>query len=704
MDLYMQPGPAALTPNAAPERGAGWQVRGADMLALLRRNAWLLAGSALAGAALAYVYASTLPKSYTADSMIAVEGDRIDIPELQGVLRSDGTPDPMPLVHTEAQALGARQLIAGLVNELHLDRDPEFNAALRPPTVFARATGWVKSLLPHPAASHGAPVEDDSVVNAVSHALAISQDNRSLVIGASFTAHDPRLAATVVNRLVADYVDERHRRRASADQGANTALTQRIDQVRADIENIENRMQQLRQSSGIVALRAGSIGQQQVEDLTNEAEQAAAQRSTLEANLARAQAAAASGSSEELAAVLGSETVSRLREQESTASSRVADLSARFGANYPELQSARADLSSVHRQLGGEAHRIVASLSTQLKIAQAHEADIDAQLARARTAGAASQDVQAQLEQMRQDVAMRRTLYSTLLERAQQTVAAPAGAALPDVRVLSVASPPGLPSAPKMKLAAGLGGLAGALCAGLVAFVRGSARTQFGDDSEIVAATGAAILARLRGRPGRWERLPAAVSQDGTQTAALRSGLAQLRRAGNGYTPRVIALAGTQAGRQAFAVTAALARLAASEGQSVLLIETEAGTSDFSRLLGASPAPSDITAEDGWRAALTHDAASPVELLSGFFSQTENIQRNVALENVLVEAREEYDLILLGAPEAGGAAASGLARIGDLLVFVVDKTVASPEAVRADCTRLRPLTRARPGAIVLEAA
>ena len=117
----------------------------------------------------------------------------------------------------------------------------------------------------------------------------------------------------------------------------------------------------------MVALRAGSIGQQQAEQLTIEEARISVERSQIEANLARASAAAASGNADELASVLDSATISRLRDQEAEASGRVADLSAQFGPGYPDLQSAQAHLGAVRSQLSGEARRIVASLSTAIE-------------------------------------------------------------------------------------------------------------------------------------------------------------------------------------------------------------------------------------------------------------------------------------------------------------------------------------------------
>lgn len=704
-----QPEATAHRPDRSPAGLVATAVRPAELLSVLRRHAPLIIIGGLAGALAAYAYASSLPKSYTAAGAIAVGGDQLAIPELQGALRTDASPDPMPYVRTEVQALGARQLLVRLVNELHLDRDPEFNAALRRHGWVGDATAWIKSFVPHPASGPSVAGVDAAVVNAASHALAITQDNRSLVIGVTFTAHDPHLAAAAVNRLIADYVADRANRRVAADQGANTAITQRIDQVRGDIDRIERQMQDLRARSGVVALRAGSVGQQQIEDLANEASRAAVQRSEIQANLARAEAASSTGSADELASVIGSETISRLREQEAESSGRAADLSARFGPNYPALRSAEADLGAIRSQLHGEANRIVASLQSQLRVAQAHEADIQAQLAKARGAGEEAQNVQAQLEQLQQDAGTRRALYGTLLERAQQTLAQPRADQMPDVRVLSNAEVPGLPSAPNMKLSAGLGGVAGGLLAGLLAFVNGAGRAHFADDAEIEAATGATVLASLRrrGRHARWDRLadqvltPAAAAD----AAALRTANTRMRAGARVGIGHVVAFVGTQQGAAPAAVAVAFARIAAQDGRQALLIEADPGQLRSARVLGGVPRGHASQGEPDWRDAAQRDRAGLIDLLpAGEAARPIDAAGRVALENLLVEARDDYALIVIVAPPATDATALALARTADTTVLVVDGAAADPAATREASARLAGMSRARLGAIVLWAS
>jgi uncharacterized protein involved in exopolysaccharide biosynthesis/Mrp family chromosome partitioning ATPase len=674
------------------------------VLSVLRRRAVPIVLCAVIGAGGAYVLASHLPKSYTATGSIAVAEDRMAIPELEGALRADTQPDPMPEVHTEMQALSSRQLVQQVINELHLERDPEFNGALRPPSFFGRIKDGLKSLLPHgdaPAPEGGA---DDALVGSVERALVMSQDNRSLVIGLAFTARDPALAARFLNTLVADYIQTRADRRSTANQGASTVMAARIDQVRQDIENIEQKMRALRISSEAVGLRAGSLGQQQVEDLATAAATATQQRGEIEAQWERASAMANSGSSEALASVLGSETISRLREQESEAAGKVADLSTRYGPSWPPLRSAEADLSSARRQIAQESHRIVDSLATQLRVARSHEADVQAQLATARHAGVASENVQAELTQLQQDAATRRDLYRTLLERAEQTVAEPMHDQTPDVRVLSQAVTPGLPSAPNVKAATGLGGIGGGLlaCVFALAFTRRGAVL---DPERLAGISGLTLIATLRGKAGlsgagrrglaaRIAAAPAGDEADALRVARTRLG--QIAR----RAPRKVAFVGAVASHAASAAACAFARAAAFDGQRVLLVDADRAHRNLALVLGAPAGRLEevLSGAADWRDAVTADVMPGLDLLLGARSVPAGGD-SVALENLLAEASEDYDLIVLGAPAAVHPDALGLARSCDVTVLVVEARDGEG-AAQAARTRLAPMSRSPLAAIM----
>ena len=473
MNSYVPPMQGALPAASRSEP----VLRLGQLVRLMRRYLWLIVICALVAMGGAFVYARTLPKTFTASSLMSVEGARFAIPELQGALAPDSSPDPFPLIRTEVQALTARAQLEGVIATMRLDADPEFNPALRPKSPVQKIKDFIGNLtspmLPSGPKSAAAPANDDAVVGSVMQALTVFQDNRSLVISVAFTSRDPVLAANVVNALITSYVQARARHVADANKGANAVMEQRIDQVRNDLQDIEKKMNDLRSSGTMVTLPAGSVGQQQVQELTTAAAKATLDRSQLEETYNRALAAVKQGNSDQLAAVLNSPTISQLRDQEAAATSRMAQLSTYYGAQYPGIRSAQAQVSTARRQIADEAARIVASLGDQLRAARGQEQSVLAQLQTARHTSVAGENARAQLDQLQQEATTRRALYQTLLEREQQTAAQPVTDSTPDVRVLTRRRrPPASPSGPNTRLAALMGGAGGALFGCLLALTQ----------------------------------------------------------------------------------------------------------------------------------------------------------------------------------------------------------------------------------------
>ena len=671
-------------------------IRLTQFARLMRRYAWLIALTTLLCSLVAFLYARMLPKTYTANSTITVEGGQFDIPELQGAVRNVNAPDPMPWVRTEVQALSSRALVQQVINEMHLDRDAEFNPYLQPPTLFGDIKGQIMGLFPQsPSSVVVGP--DEAVLQSVTKSLGVFQDNRSLVIALSFTAQDPQLAANFLNRLLASYIQSRASNRNSVNQQANAVLVQRTAQAKADLEAVQKQMQDLRTKTDVVNLRAGSVSQQQLEDLATAAARATMQRSQLEADVNRANALAKQGLSDALVSVLNSPTIGRLRDQESAAASRVADLSSRYGSDYPSVRSAAADLAAVRRQLGGEVQRIVASMSAQLKVARDQEAQVQQQLASAQRAGVLAGNVNARLAQLQEEEKSRRTIYETLLVSEQHTESQPAATQTPDVRVLSAAVPPGIPSGPDTKLITGMGGLSGILLGCLLAFTR---LHRLEDTEEFSQSTGIPVLASISHRlvRGGSHGLVARVTAQppGIETEFARNLRTRLSFLGRSNVPRTVMFTATRDNDSAALIACAVARMAAADGERVLLIGANLQHPLLGKILGcrANGLAGVLTDFSDWRDMVERDRQLDLDMLisANRMAGTDALLGGLSFQTLLLEAREEYDLVVIEAPSADTADTVTLAQRVDAAVVVTDMRTRRGD-LAATASRLASVSR-----------
>ena len=343
--------------------------------------------------------------------------------ELQGVIGSE-TSDALTFVRSELQVLTSRALVQAVIEELNLTADPEFNSALNGPPLKARIGGAIRDRLPAAFAArlvaggilppaHARPPSPDvvmaNVVGAVTNEIGIIIDGKTLLMGVNFSSEQADIASAVVNSLITRYMAGKVDERAVADRKANADLERRAEQVHAEIEQLEQQIRDTREKYNLVQTRDGSIGQQQLGDLSAALTQASSTRAQLEANYQRAGILVRTGGAGvDNTDALGSSIIGSLRNQEVTAERRVAQLQTTLGPGHPSRVSAEAELASARAAVITEAKRAMAGLGAQAAAARQHEANCAISLPRRRPPRSASAAVQSRLEQLEKDANARR--------------------------------------------------------------------------------------------------------------------------------------------------------------------------------------------------------------------------------------------------------------------------------------------------------
>lgn len=676
-----------------------------QLLGIFRRRLWLIGFMGLLGACLAYGYSRLTLDNYTATGILAVQPQRLTIPELQGAISGDHGPDPLPEVLTEVQVLTSPRMLQQVVVALHLDLNPEFNPLLRASTpatgYLARALGEAQDLWDRAAAELGIPVAGTApepgldavrqvVLGELSKRLVVSQDSRSLIINLQCTAQDPKVAAAVVNTLIGVYERARFEDHEAINKVANASLTRRIEEVRTQAVALEQKVRSARSQNDLPELARGNVSEQQLSELITAANRSSVERTQATAIAARARTLAQAGATDELAAVVSSATISRLREQETQASRAVAETQNRYGDSNPALQSARASLRVVQGQIVSEVRRTVASLDAQAKTAEQQDQQIQAALAAARVGSHQSSAGQLEIRQLEEEAAARRKLYETLLTRAEQTQTDPSQQMVTGARVVSEAFVPALPSGPRRKLATGIGGVGGVLAGGFLALV-GSRRIRrrFFDGGELASAIGVPVLARLprlgRSRP---------TSESAGPLRLLRS---RIRFNGFGAPARTVAFVAA-GGRADVAGTAiAFARLAAMDGERVLLIE---GSVTQPRLVARFGADLPAHMRDGLqqlllgavslRDAVGTDPLSSLEMLLVDKPSPAllGLMQGSRFQMLLADAAQNYSLIIMSAPSPDQSETLALAHAADATIFVVGGGRVRPATLQASVAGL----------------
>jgi len=293
----------AFQPRASVKPADSEGLSPGQLFALFRRNWRLILLSGFVVAVASYLPSKLLlTQKFTADAIVQVEMRGFTIPELQGVISSQNS-DAITLVRSEAQVLTSRALVQAVVEELNLTADPEFNTALQGPPLAIRIGSALRDRLPAAFAAtlvdngilppaRTAPLAPDvvmaNVVAAVTNEMGIISDGKTLLIGINFTSEQPEVSAAVVNSLIARYTAGKVDEHTVADRKANTDLEKRAEQVHGEVDQLEQRIRDTREKYNLVQTRDGSVGQQQLGDLSAALTKAGSDRAQLEANYQRA--------------------------------------------------------------------------------------------------------------------------------------------------------------------------------------------------------------------------------------------------------------------------------------------------------------------------------------------------------------------------------------------------------------------------------
>lgn len=542
-------GSGAVSASADGEREIGLD----DLWRILRRRAWIIAGTVVLVTGLAALYAITRPQRWEASALIRVETNPARLFQ-DPTLGSAGRDD----IETEMRVVTTRPVLERVVDGLDLvlrveeprgaPRDSLFSTisfgrhtpraryeltreadgfrlrALAPDTLRVGRSFRAGEPVEIPGGrlalagserpageGGGAPerlvlstVRFDDAVEGLGGGLTTSRPNpRVQLFRVAYRGPDPVLATDIVNGVVEAYLAERQTARAGEARSAVAFLRDQAAQVEAELEAAEESLQQFRERQQVVALDAEA--QQQVSrlaDLEAGRAQLAAERNALSnlletiAAADRESAAAGDGparaDTRSLVAFptfLQNETVGTLIERLIEAETRRTELRERWSPAHPGIVALDSTIVELEARLGEIGRDYLASLDDQI-------ASLDAERARF---GAELEEVpgrELQFARLERQVRLLNDLHSLLQQRLKE---AEISEALEDpaVSVVEAAALPRRPVSPRLTPTLALAGILGVLLGVGLAFVREGTDPRLHGDDDVERLLGVPVLARV---------------------------------------------------------------------------------------------------------------------------------------------------------------------------------------------------------------
>lgn len=563
-------------------------------------------------------------------------------------------------VETEVEVLRSPAVAEAVVRELRLDRDPEFNAALSPPSPLARLRG-VFSSIGRSASGPSEAERRNPIVNAVRSRLKVGRIGTSYIIRVSFTSREPRKAARIADAFAANYLRLQRDAKVEASRDASAWLYGRIGELRHRVVTAETALQNYRIQNNLLSAQGSTLSEQEISNLNHQAALTRAQEAEAQARLSIAMSQLKRGSAgDDLGESLNSPVIQDLRQQRALVSQKLANLQTRYGPRHPELLKVKGELDDIDGQIQAEIKRIISNLQAQAAIARERNASIDRSVTGARQGLADSNRSIVRLNELRRDADAERILYESFLGKYKE-LSAEAGLVRTNAHVVSPARTPGVPSAPKKTLNLALGavlGLAAAVSAALLREVLQKGLTDAdGVERELnIAYLGsipelASIAAPddlLRERPMDY-LVAKPLSSFAEAFRSLRAGLEFSRL---GSKVKVLAVTSSVSDEGKTVTSMGLARSAALAGMRTVVVDCDRRRHAVNQLVDGSPEVGLVEVLKGsatLEEALTPDLASGAMVLPLAEPNLtgEDLFDSRAMRDLLSDLRRRFDLVIL---------------------------------------------------------
>jgi len=661
------------------------------------------------------LYLSQTTPLYTAQAQLTLDLRKTHVTNIEDVMAGMST--EAGVIGTEMDIIRSSSLVARVVDQLQLARDPAFNPALNPdkkPGLLEPAIAWFKDLWNIAPAEEPSPEETAlrlrrSIVERLQGSLKVEQRKQTNTITISFTTPDPKRTAQLANSLAELYRTDQLEAKFEATRQANEWLANRLQTMRVEVQSAEQAVKKVREQGKIVQGRGGTILEQQLSDVNAQLVAAQVKISQAEARLRGAKEMfGRSGGLESLGEVLNSSVIQSLRSAESELRRKKAELGQRYGDKHPQVIQVQAELKDVQNKLQEEANRILQNLENEVKVARAAETTLQRSLNDLQLQAGRTMDTELQLRELERQAESSRTLYQTFLSRFQETKEQE-DLQRPDARIISAAEVPRGPSSPQTHRTLALGVLAGLMLGVMGAFLLEALDRGFRTSDQIEQATGLPVLGMIP-LLGNTEDSPMkyVINKPFSALAeSLRAIRTAIHMANVDRPAKTIMVTSSLPSEGKSCLCASMGRLTALSGTKTLLIDADLRRPSLARMF--PDLQSAIKLEDllqdviPAQQAIVQDPESGLHLLCahGKTPLAAELLGSQRMQTLLEQLEQEFDLIILDTPPIMGISDTWtLARRVDALVYLVHWSETPRETVRSAMRQLEVLDL-RPTGFVL---
>ncbi|MBW3141630.1 polysaccharide biosynthesis tyrosine autokinase [Ferrimonas balearica] len=401
-------------------------------MAVLARYRWWILLATLVTTIVAALYVTRLPAIYASTATLLLENTPSKVVSIEGVYGVDSSRDEY--FQTQYEIIQSRKIAETVIDELRLTEQQEFVPVQSSGFGLAMVKGWVQQQLgrlfgsadagPPPTAEEQAYRLRQQVIGEYYQRLTLKPVRNTQLVSIQFEAQDPQLAAEVANAIGQAYIESYMEDKLVATQEATGWMRERLEKLKSNLRASEESLQQFREDAGLVDVEGLlTLESQELEKIANRLSEARERRSAAE-SVARTVSSSGGGDIEQLASlpeINRHPSVQRLRDAESQAEQKVAQLSKRYGPKHKAMITAEAELNEVRVALRRQIRELVSGIQQEYRSARSQEATLSDELAAARQNYQGLSKNESEYRELQREVETNRQLYDTFMTRIKET-------------------------------------------------------------------------------------------------------------------------------------------------------------------------------------------------------------------------------------------------------------------------------------------
>lgn len=405
---------------------------------------FVVAATTLGAGIAAFILVSSFQPLYRGEARILIEQRESAL--LRDVENNRTQSLDEQAIASQVEVVRSSEVVNRAVEALDLGSHPEFDAAAERGLIGSLFDALGLGAAPSVEATEG------RLVRKVQEQLTVYRAGQSSVVVVSFSSSDPRLAASVANAVTDAYLDFQVDSKRQSTAGAVAWLEPEIDELRQRVRQAETEVAEFRANADLVLVTGNdTLTTRQLSGISEELSNVRATRADAEARARNVRDALQQGRPVEVVGdVLDSALIQRLREQQITIQSQIADLSTTLLGNHPRLRGLRSQLSSLEDQIRTQIEKELANLENDAEIARLREEELTAQLNLLKATSAEAGESAVALRALEREATAARELLETYLGVYREAISrTDPGASPADARVIAAATVPAEPYFPK---------------------------------------------------------------------------------------------------------------------------------------------------------------------------------------------------------------------------------------------------------------